>query len=160
MSEAIALQATEQARDLVANPHQWGIKKREGLEPLDVVVKFNRAASHTRSAFQVVVSMKLSWDNGGSWSEHAGLVAEGKTKGEALECFYNWMADDDAVATFHEVVRTAELDALAKQAQAEAAAESRDAASRAKGFNQTWLDRKLHEVGKKLGLKKDKVQVS
>lgn len=161
MSDAIALQATEQARDLVARPEQWGVVRRPGLEPLDVVVKFNRPAAHTSSAYQVIVQMKISLDDGKTWRLEAALVGQGKTKGEALETFYNWMADEKAMATFHAVVRAsdgAKLDALAQAEMDKAAAHQRHVNAVAKSNTNSWAERKLDQLGRKFGFVKPKVQ--
>lgn len=162
MSDAVALQATEQCRDLVAKPEQWGLKKRAGLEPLDVSVKFNRLGHNTKQAFQVIVQMKITLDEGVTWRDEAALVGQGRTKGEALEMFYNWLADDNAMATFHAVVKAHEakkLDALAEAELAKQAAASKDQAGRAKEFNRKWVDRKLDDLGRTFGFVKRKVQV-
>lgn len=162
MSDARALAATERCRTLVAEPEKMGLKPRPGLEPLDVVVKFNRPASHTKSAFQVVVQMKLSLDGSGKppFTDAAGLVAEGRTEAEALEMFFNWMADEDAVTRFVEVVNGHRLDKLAQEALDAKAAESARVAGVARDNNQAWVERKLDTLGRKMGLVKPKVQVS
>ena len=158
VTDAIALQATEQCRDLVARPQKWGIEPRPGLEPLDVVVKFNRAAAHTRSAYQCIITMKLTLDDGKTWRTESGLVAEGKTKGECLEMFYNWMGDPNAVFAFTEVVKAHELDALAKKALDDAQCEQTRVNGRAADNNRGWAERKLDQLGRKFGLVKPKVQ--
>ena len=160
MSDARALVATERCRDLVARPERMGLERREGLEPLDVMVKFNRPAAHTRSAFQVIVHMKLSLDGSGNppFTDAAGLVAEGRTEAECLEHFFNWMADENAVATFREVVKAHELDALAKDALAKQSVEANRVAARAADNNRNWAERKLDAIGRELGIVKPKVQ--
>lgn len=163
MSDARALAATEKCRDLVADPSKMGLSPRPGLEPLDVSVKFNRAASHTSSAFQIHVNMKLSLDGSGAppFTDATALVAQGRTEAEALEVFFNWMADDGAVARFVEVVKGHEaqrLDALAQAAIAETKAEESRVASRARENNQGFLERKLDSLGRKFGFVKGKVQ--
>lgn len=161
MSEAIALQATEQCRELIANPAKWDLDPMPGLEPLDVSVKFNRPAAHTSSAFQVIIRMRITLDNGKTWRDEQALVSEGKTKGECLEGFYNRMADPSFLLQFHAVVKAHDakhLDALAQRAADAKAAESRDTAARAKEFNRKWADRALDNLGRKLGFVKPKVQ--
>ena len=161
MSDAAALQATEQARELVANPERMGLERRKGLEPRDVLVKFNRAAAHTSSAFQAHVQMRITLDDGATWRDERALVAEGKTKAECLEVFYNWMADPHAMATFHEVVRqsdAAKLDALAQAELSKAAAEQGRVNGVAKDNNRNWAERKLDALGRKFGFVKGKVQ--
>ena len=160
MSEARALIATERCRKLVAQPESQGLKPRPGLEPLDVAVKFNRPAAHTRSAFQVMVQMKLSMDGSGNppFTNAAGLVAEGKTEAECLEVFYNWMADETAVLRFVEVVKAAELDALASQAQAETKAAQEVITTKTREVTHTWFEKKFDHIGRKLGLIDKKVQ--
>lgn len=162
MSDARALQATERARSLVAEPQKMGLKPRPGLEPLDVVVKFNRPAAHTKSAFQVLVQMKLSLDGSGNppFTDAKALVAEGRTEAEALEMFFNWMADEDAVARFVEVVKAAELDVLAKQALDAKATEQREHNQQVKERTDEWLAKKFDALGRAAGVIPDKVQMS
>ena len=162
MSDARAMQATERCRDLVANPQRMGLKPRAGLEPLDVVVKFNRPAAHTRSAFQVVVQMKLSLDGSGNppFTDAKALVAEGRTEAEALEMFFNWMADEDAVMRFVEVVKASQLDALAKQALDAKAAEDRRINQQTKERTHEWLAKKFDALGRAAGVIKPKVTLS
>jgi hypothetical protein len=160
MSDAIAMQMTEQCRELVANPRQWGLEPIQGLEPLDVSVKFNRAAAHTAAAFQVVVQMKITTDEGQTWRTERALVSQGKTKSQALEGFYNRMADPGFLFEFREVVRTHEagqLDVLAKEALDARKAEDA-AVSRAKDFDRNWVERKTDQLARKFGLKDKKVQ--
>lgn len=157
------MQATERARSLVADPVRMGLKPRAGLEPLDVAAKFNRAAAHTRSAFQMHVTMRLSLDGSGNppFTTATALVAEGKTKAELLEMFYNWMADDEAVMRFVAEVKAHEakqLDALAQAELDKKRAQEAKVARGAKAMNQAWLDRKLDDVGRKLGLVKARIQ--
>lgn len=161
MSDADALAATEQARSLVANPRPWGIPPRAGLEPLDVSVKFNRAAKNTNSAFQVVVQMKITLDNGATWRTESALVGQGRTKGEALEMFYNWMADENAMTMFHDVVRaadTAKVDVLAQAELAKKRAEDIDKNKRTNEATTTWLEKKFDWMGRKAGVIEKKIQ--
>lgn len=161
MSDAEALSATEQARALVADPRPWGIEPRPGLEPLDVHVKFNRAAAHTKSAYQVIVRMKLTLDEGQTHRTEAALVGEGRTKGEALEMFYAWMADENALLIFREVVKAhdaKQVDALA-QAELDKQKTQRDAqAVGAKERLHEWFEKKFDFMGRKAGVIPDKIQ--
>jgi hypothetical protein len=161
MSDAIALQATEQCRDLVADPRKWGLEPRPGLEPLDVSVRFNRVAAHTKSAFQVLVHMKITLDEGQTYRDEWALVGEGKTKGEALEMFYNWLADDNAMTVFHEVIKAhdaKQLDALAEKAIAETRAADAERIQRTRENQHEWLAKKFDHMGREAGLVKGKIQ--
>lgn len=169
MSDARAIAATERCRDLVANPEKVGLPRRGGLEPRDVLVKFNRAAAHTSSAFQIHVTMKLALggeENGtpiGPFVTETALVAEGRTEAEALEMFFNWMMDENAVATFREVVmahQAAQVDVLAEAELAKQRELEREQAKRSKEATHTWLEKKFHALGKAAGVIKDKVQLS
>lgn len=171
MSDARALAATARCRDLIDKANRkhpeaigLGIHSRPGLEPLDVVVKFNRVAAHTPAAFQVVVSMKLSLDGSGNppFTDASGLVGQGKTEAEALEQFFNWMADENAVTAFYEVVKQHEkqqLDVLAQAELAKKKTESDAAAKRSENFHQKWADRKWDQLSRQYGLKDKKIQV-
>lgn len=162
MSDAEATRATEQCRELVADPTRMGLTPRHGLEPLDVTCRFNRAASHTSAAYQIHVSMKLSLDGSGNppFTEATALVAQGRTRAECLEVFYNWMADETAVARFVEVVKAHEarnLDVLAQAALSERAAEESRVAQQSKERTREWFDKKFDYVGRKLGVIKPKL---
>jgi hypothetical protein len=170
MSEARAMAATARCRELVdkantrhAEAIAMGIKPRQGLEPLDVTVKFNRAGGNTVKAFQVVVQMKLSLDGSGQppFTDAAGLVGQGKTEAEALEQFFNWMADDDAVTVFRETVlahQAQQLDVLAQAELAKKRAQESKIARGAEALQQNWAERKFDQLARKMGLKDKKIQ--
>jgi hypothetical protein len=168
MSDARALAATARCRELVAHPERVGLEPRPGLEPLDVVVQFNRLGAHTHSAFKVVVQMKLAMGGEdstgnpvGPFRDVAGLVAQGKTEAEALEMFFNWMADENAVATFREVVKahdSQQLDALAQAELAARRATDATVAAKAREVTSTWFEKKFDYVGRQLGIIPSKVQ--
>lgn len=160
MTEARALAATERCRELVANPRQWGLEPRPGLEPLDVVVKLNNEHRRSTAKYQVIARMKLSLDGSGvpPFTEAAALVAQGHTEAEALEMFYNWLADDKAVSVFVESVKAHQLDALAKEALADKAKAEAAQTAKAKDFQQTWVERTTDKLGRKFGFIKPRIQ--
>jgi hypothetical protein len=164
MSEAIALEATERIRDLIAKPEAWGLTREDvaGIEPLDVACKFNRAASHTSSAFQVHATFAVSLDNGATYRRMTALVAEGKTKAQCLEVLYNWLADPHRLAMAREVLGAydkSQLDVLAQAEMAKAKALTDKQARGAEAMQQNWAERKLDQLARKMGIKDKKVQV-
>lgn len=160
MSDARALAATERVRDLVANPGPWGLKPRPGLEPLDVVVKYNHEHRRSTAKYQIIAHMKLSLDGSGNppFTDATALVAQGHTEAAALEMFYNWMADDKAVMQFAESVKAHQLDVLAKQALEEKKKAEAEAVQRAKDFDGAWVERKTDQLMRKFGRKDRKIQ--
>lgn len=161
MSEARALQATEKVRDLVANPGRWGLQPRAGLEPLDVQVIYEHKQRKTTGAFRIIATMHLSLDGSGQppFTRATALVAQGHTEAEALEVFYNWMADDKAVMLFTESVKAHNLDVLAKQALEDKKADEAAAVERARSLDAKWVERKTDQLARKFGIKDKKVQL-
>jgi len=164
MSDARAMQATEKCRDLVANPSKMGLKRRDGLEPLDVRCVYDHKQRKTTGAFRIIVRMKLSLDGSGvpPFTDATALVAQGHSETQALEMFFNWMADEHAVAAFIESVKSQqahELDVLAQAEVAKAKAAADTQASRAEAFHQNWAERKLDHLARTMGIKDKKVQV-
>jgi hypothetical protein len=164
MSDARALQATERCRDLVATPERHGLRRRDGLEPLDVRCIYEHKQRKTTGAFRIIVTMKLSLDGSGvpPFTDATALVAEGHSETRALEQFYNWMADEHAVSRFVESVKAHqahELDVLAQAEVARAKALTDKQARSAEAYQQNWAERKLDQIARKMGIKDKKVQV-
>jgi hypothetical protein len=87
-------------------------------------------------------------------------VAQGRTETEALEMFFNWLADENAVAMFRAVVQQHALDVLAQAEETKRRESEREQAKRTKEATHNWLERKFDAMGRAAGVIKPKVTLT